>query len=62
MNQQVIEPLSVSIKQAVTITSLSRSTLYRMIDENIIKPRKSNGRTVILYKDLKAYIEGLPVS
>ncbi len=54
------ESLAHSIPQAVSISGLSRNTLYRAIAAGQLKARKNGARTLILAEDLKAWLTALP--
>ncbi|MEX3008964.1 helix-turn-helix transcriptional regulator [Hoeflea sp. TYP-13] len=54
------EVLAVSIPKAVQITSLSRSTIYKMISDGELKKRKLGNRTVILIEDLRNLLQNAP--
>ena len=41
------------------MTGLGRSTIYRLFDEGRLKKRKAGKRTLILVKDLEAYVNAL---
>jgi hypothetical protein len=55
-----IQPLTVTIPDAVRISGLSRSEIYRRLGAGDIEARKSGSRTLIIWPSLKAYIDGLP--
>jgi excisionase family DNA binding protein len=57
-----VTKLSVTIPEAIEMTGLGRSTIYRLFAERKLTPRKSGKRTLILVDDLKRYIESLPVA
>lgn len=54
------DKLSLSIPEAVALTGLSRTTIYRAIGERRLVARKNGGRTVILRCDLEAFLSALP--
>lgn len=54
------EKLSVTIPEAGEMLGLGRSTLYRLINEGQLKPKKVGKRTLFLVSDLKAFIENCP--
>ncbi|MGB3832313.1 MAG: helix-turn-helix domain-containing protein [Mesorhizobium sp.] len=54
--------LSVTIPEAVEMTGIGRSTLYRLFVEGKLTPRKSGKRTLILVSDLEAFIKNLPAA
>ena len=54
--------IALSIKEAAEASSFGERTLWRKIKSGEIPARKDGGRTLILYKDLEAYIEALPAS
>ena len=53
------DKLSVTINQACNMTGLGRSTIYRLFEEGQLKKRKVGKRTLILIKDLEAYVNSL---
>ena len=55
-----IQPLTVTIPEAVRLSGLSRSELYRQLSAGHIHARKSGSRTLILWASLKAHVEALP--
>jgi predicted DNA-binding transcriptional regulator AlpA len=54
----VIQPIAVSIRNAVAMSGMSRPTLYRRAAEGKLPLRKVNGKTLILVRDLEALIMG----
>ena len=55
-----IQPLTVTIQDAVRLSGLSRSELYRQLSAGHIHARKSGSRTLIVWASLKAHVEALP--
>jgi excisionase family DNA binding protein len=53
------EPLLVSMREASRLTGLSRSTLYKRINEGVLDVRRTGRRIVIVRASLKVWIEGL---
>ena len=60
MNQQS-EKLAYGVKEAARAIGVSERTLWRRIGEGKIAAREAGMRTIILAKDLRDYIEGLPM-
>jgi hypothetical protein len=56
------QPLAVTIAEAVRLSGLSRSELYRQLGAGRIGARKSGSRTLILWASLRAHIDALPVA
>lgn len=56
----VIEPISVTIAQAMAMTGLGRSTIYLAIGRGELEAVKVNGRTLIIFQSLKQRIASLP--
>jgi hypothetical protein len=52
--------ISVSIPDAVLMTGIGRSSLYKLLNEGKITPRKQGKRTLILVEDLERYVQSLP--
>lgn len=57
----MIEKLAYTIKEAVAVSPLSRSTLYEDIAAGRLLARKRGGRTFILRADLEDYLKAMPV-
>ena len=55
-------PLAVTIQEAVRISGLSRSELYRRLADGKVRAKKSGARTLILMESLRAHIDGLPAA
>jgi hypothetical protein len=56
------QPLTVTLHDAVRLSGLSRSEIYRRLSAGDIQARKSGSRTLIVWDSLKAYIEALPTA
>lgn len=52
--------ISATIPQAVEMTGLGRTTLYKLFDEGKLTPRKHGKRTLILVEELERYVRSLP--
>ena len=52
--------VAVSINEAVQIFGIGRSTLYQAMNTGELPARKLGTRTIILFDDLKAYLDRLP--
>lgn len=46
--------------EAAEFIGLSRSNVYRLMQEGTLKARKFGSRTIILREDLTAFLSGLP--
>jgi hypothetical protein len=55
-----MQPLAVTILEAVRLSGLSRSELYRQLSAGRIRARKSGTRTLIVWASLQAHVEALP--
>jgi excisionase family DNA binding protein len=53
-------PMAVSIAQAVSLTGVGRSTLYKAIQRGELPIRKAGRRTLLLTDDLRCWIQQLP--
>jgi hypothetical protein len=56
------QPLTVTIPEAIRLSGLSRSEVYRRLGSGDIEARKSGCRTLIVWASLRAHIEGLPAA
>jgi hypothetical protein len=55
-----MQPLAVTIPEAVRLSGLSRSELYRQMGAGRIHARKSGTRTLIVWASLQGHVEALP--
>ncbi len=49
-----------TIDEVTKILKVTRSTVYRYIDQGTLSPVKMGGRTMFKQKDLENFIESLP--
>ena len=61
MQAHTNQRLMCTLKDAMVITSLGRSTIYKLINERKLTPRKVGKRTLIEVKELEAFLNNLPV-
>ena len=52
--------LSVTIPEAVAMTGLSRTSLYKLFSEGKLARRKNGKRSLILVEDLERVVKSLP--
>jgi excisionase family DNA binding protein len=52
------EKLALRIKEAVAVSGLSRSTIYKLVGEKKLRAVKVGGRRLILREDLQALLLG----
>ena len=55
-----IEPLTVTVPEALRLTGLGRTSLYRLIDERKLRRIKVGARALIEYRSIKELIENTP--
>jgi len=55
------KPLAYSVNGAVAVSNQPRSALYRAIKRGELIARKRGHRTIVLAKDLEAWLGALPV-
>ncbi len=53
-------PIALTIRDAVQLSGVSRSTLYRAIKTGDVVARKHGRRTIILADELRAWLQDLP--
>lgn len=58
----IMQPLTVTIPEAVRLTGISRSRLYVAMKNGDIAALKAGRRTLIPFADLEAYMNSLPVA
>lgn len=56
----MMDNIAVTIPKAGEILGLGRSTIYKLIKEGQIKPKKVGKRTLILVEDLRSFIKSCP--
>ncbi|MBU0584767.1 MAG: helix-turn-helix domain-containing protein [Alphaproteobacteria bacterium] len=54
--------ISVTIPEAVEMTGIGRSSIYKMFSENRLTARKNGKRTLILVEELERVIKSLPTA
>ena len=57
-----IQPLTVTIPEAIRLSGLSRSEIYRRLGAGDIEARKSGSRTLIMMDSLRAHLVSLPAA
>jgi excisionase family DNA binding protein len=56
------KPISFDIITAAKFCGVGRSTLYEEIRSGRLKARKCGAKTLLLRRDLEAFVESLPVA
>ena len=54
--------LAYTMKEAVAVTGIGRTSLYLAIRQGELRVVKRGARTIILDRDLRRWLEGLPAS
>jgi len=54
------EPIVLTVREAADLSRTSRSTIYEALQRGELVGKKLGRRTLILFDDLRAYLEGLP--
>jgi excisionase family DNA binding protein len=55
-------PLTLTIHEAVRISGLSRSEIYRRLSDGKVRAVKSGSRTLVLMDSLRAHLATLPAA
>jgi excisionase family DNA binding protein len=55
-----IEPIAVSIQEAVRLSGVGRSSIYEAVNRGEIPIRKRGRRSLVMVEDLRRWIETLP--
>jgi len=55
-----MDKIAVTIPDAIALSGIGRSSLYKLFNEGKLTPRKSGKRTLILVAELESYIKSLP--
>ena len=53
-------PIAVTIPQAVAMTGISRTSLYKLFAEGKLSRKKNGKRSLILVEDLERVVKSLP--
>lgn len=60
METDTTTPLTVTIHEAVRVSGLSRSEVYRRLADGKLRAVKSGSRTLVLMASLRAHLASLP--
>lgn len=55
-----MEPVAYSVSDVLKLIGISRTKFYALVGTGEIKVRKVGNRTIILARDLDAWLESLP--
>ena len=55
-----MDKLAVTVPEAVALSGIGRSSLYKLFVSGALKPRKQGARTLVLIEELKRHLENLP--
>jgi hypothetical protein len=55
-----MERITVTVPEAIALSGIGRSSLYKLFHEGKLTPRKSGTRTLILVAELKNFLRSLP--
>lgn len=55
-----IQKIALTIPEAVRISGIGRTSLYRYFSEGKLTPRKSGKRTLVIAEELEAFVKSLP--
>lgn len=59
-SQDQITPVAMKVRDAAARYGISRTKLYRLIGEGKIPAKADGGNTLVLRKDMEAYLDTLP--
>lgn len=57
-----MHPFSLTIRQAVELSGLSRSAIYLAMKDGKLSARKAGRRTILITSDLMDYVKSLPAA
>lgn len=55
-----MDKIAVTVPEAVQISGIGRTNLYKLFKDGSIKPRKAGTRTLVIVDELKEYLKSLP--
>lgn len=61
LDAQRIVPLAYRVDEAAQLVGVSKTTVWRLIQEGLLPARKLDGSTVIRHEDLSTFVDGLPL-
>ncbi|MCR6671496.1 AlpA family transcriptional regulator [Devosia ginsengisoli] len=56
-----MKPVAYSVPDVLKMIGISRTTFYQLVKSGEIKVRKVGTRSIVLSKDLEAWVQQLPV-
>lgn len=56
-----MEKIAATIREAIELSGIGRSSLYKLFNEGKLTPRKAGKRTLILVAELESYLKSLPL-
>lgn len=62
MSNEGTRKLAVTIPEAVALSGIGRSSLYKLFADGSLVPRKSGKRTLVLLSELEAFVGTLPAA
>ncbi|NNU70376.1 helix-turn-helix domain-containing protein [Rhizobium sp. WYCCWR 11152] len=55
-----MDKIAVTVPEAVQISGIGRTNLYKLFKDGSLKPRKAGNRTLVIVEELKDYLRNLP--
>jgi predicted DNA-binding transcriptional regulator AlpA len=52
--------ITVGLREAQQISSLSRASLYRLFEQKKLTPRKFGRKTLVVVSELESFLQSLP--
>jgi excisionase family DNA binding protein len=59
-SREIAHSLALSVEEACKITSLGRTTFYKLKKSGLITARKCGNRTIVLWDELEQDLKSLP--
>jgi len=60
LSRETAQPFALSVKEACKLSSIGRTTFYKLLKSELITARKCGNRTVVLRDELEQALKSLP--
>ena len=56
-----MEKLAYTVEEAAELSSLGQTSIYKAIKDELLIKRKYGTRSIIMHRDLKSFLDNLPI-
>jgi excisionase family DNA binding protein len=61
-SRDIAQSVALSVEEACKLSSLGRTTFYKLMKSGLITARKCGNRTIILWDELEQALKSLPLA